>query len=294
MGERLIIREVGTRDGLQNEKAHLTTADKQMMIDGLVGAGVQSLELTSFVKPEAVPQMADADTIMRYASEQYPDRHHMGLIFNEQGYERALAAGAKSVALVFIVSEGLSKSNTGKLPDDWLEKYRTLIPKIRENGMWLRVYLAAAWVCPFEGQIPAERTLRYADAIWEMGADELCPTDVIGHAEPVQVGNLLETMGKRYGSDKLAVHLHDTQALGLTNAYAAIQAGVRVIDSSVGGLGGCPFAPGSKGNLATEDVVFMAHKLGYETGIDLDKLWALVGKLEGVMGRSLGGRTPRE
>jgi hydroxymethylglutaryl-CoA lyase len=293
MSEFLRICEVGTRDGLQNEKAAISTADKQYMIDSLIDAGLQSLELTSFVKADAVPQMSDAETIMAYTRQTHPAAQGVGLIFNEQGYERALACGAQAVALVLIVSDSLSRANTGKTADEWLQRYRTLIPRIRENGTWLRVYLAAAWVCPYEGQISPERTLRYADQIWEMGVDELCPTDVIGHAQPLQVGELMETLGQRFEMGRLAVHLHDTQALGLANAYAAIQAGVRVVDSSVGGLGGCPFAPGSAGNLATEDLVFLAHKMGYATGIDRDKLWVLVDHLEKVIGRKLGGRTPR-
>jgi hydroxymethylglutaryl-CoA lyase len=290
--ERLTIREVSPRDGLQNEKvAPLTTADKTRLIDGLVAAGVSSLEVTSFVKPEAVPMMADADLIMRYMRSTYPAVHSMGLVFNEQGFERALAADAKALALVFIVSDGLSNANTGKPSDFWLEKYRALIPKVRASGTWLRVYAAAAWVCPYDGQIPPERAFRYIAELMDLGVDELCLTDVIGHAHPLQVSAMFDTLATRYGNEKLAVHLHDTQALGLANAYAALQAGVRVFDTSAGGLGGCPFAPGSAGNLATEDFVLMAHKMGYDTGIDLDALWHTIHNFETVMGRALGGRS---
>lgn len=290
--ETLTIREVSPRDGLQNEKvAPLTTADKQRLIDSLVAAGIGSIEVTSFVKPEAVPMMRDADAIMRYTRRTYPNLHSMGLIFNEQGIKRALAVGAKSLALVFIVSDGLSNANTGKPSDYWLEKYRTLIPKVRASGTWLRVYAAAAWVCPYDGQIPPERAYRYIDTLMDLGVDELCLTDVIGHAQPLQVGAMFDILAAKYGNEKLAVHLHDTQALGLANAYAAIQAGVRILDTSAGGLGGCPFAPGSAGNLATEDLVLMAHKMGYDTGINLDMLWDTVYEFESVIGRPLGGRT---
>ena len=191
-----------------------------------------------------------------------------------------------------IVSEGLSRANTGKTPDEWMARYRSLIPRIRRDGIWLRVYLAAAWICPFDGPTPPERVLRYADLLWELGVDELCPTDVIGYAHPLQVGSLLESLGKRGDAKRLAAHFHDTQALGLANAYAAIQAGVTTLDASIGGLGGCPFAPGSAGNLATEDLVFMAHKMGYTTGIDLAALRPVVTDLETALGRKIGGRTP--
>ncbi len=287
------IRDVSLRDGLQNEHALITTEDKKWLLEALVSAGVASVELTSFVKPSAVPQMADADELMSHARNSYPQLHTFGLIFNQQGYERALRAGAKGVSLVFIVSDALSKANSGRTADEWLEIYRQLIPRIRADGIWLRVYLAAAWVCPYEGAIAPERAYRYAEALWNYGLDELCPTDVIGHAHPQQVGEMMSTLVARYGADRLAIHLHDTQALALANAYAAIQAGVRVLDASVGGLGGCPFAPGSAGNVATEDIVFLAHKMGYQTGIDAHALQLMSQKMSQKIGRPLGGRTPR-
>ena len=291
MGEFVRICEVGTRDGLQNEKANITTDDKKAMIDGLVASGLSCLELTSFVSSKAVPMMADADEIMAYTRNNHSDVKGMGLIFNERGYDRAKASGCDSVALVFVVSESLSETNTKRKPDDWIEKYKTLIPQMKADGIWVRAYLAAAWICPYDGQISPERVFKYADILWDLGVDELCPTDVIGQAHPVQVGSLLEDMGKRYDISKLAVHLHDTQSLGLANAYAAIQAGVRTLDTSVGGLGGCPFAPGSAGNLATEDLVLMLHKMGYETGVNLDKLWQIVYEIEPKFNRPLGGRS---
>lgn len=292
MSNHIQIRDVSLRDGLQNERAHLTTDDKKWLLSNLTNAGVTSVELTSFVKPSAVPQMADADELMAYTRAQYPNLHAFGLIFNEQGYERALAAGGTAVSLVFIVSDALSKANSGRTADDWLSIYQKLIPRIRADGIWLRVYLAAAWVCPYEGQIPSSRSLHYAEALWQCGLDELCPTDVIGHAHPQQVGELMTHLVARYGADKLAIHLHDTQALALANAYSAIQAGIRVIDASIGGLGGCPFAPGSAGNVATEDIVFLAHKMGYHTGIDAHALARISEQLGLKIGRPLGGRTP--
>lgn len=291
MGERLRIYEVGPRDGLQNEKAAITTNDKITLIDGLLEAGITTLEATSFVNPKAVPMMADAPQIMAHVRQAAPDVHAMSLIFNEKGYDNAIAAESKAVSLVLIVSDSLSKSNSGKTADEWLDSYKGIIARAKQDGIWIRAYLAASWVCPFEGQIAPERVFKYGDWLWEQGVDELCPTDPIGHAHPLQVGSLMEALGKRYDMQKLAIHLHDTQALGLANASAALSAGVRAFDTSIGGLGGCPFAPGAAGNLATEDFVLMAHKMGFETGIVWDKLWPVVQQIEPIIGRRIGGRT---
>jgi hydroxymethylglutaryl-CoA lyase len=289
--EAVRIYEVGARDGLQNEKAAITTADKLRLLEGLLQAGITHLEVTSFVSAKAVPMLADAPEVMRHVRTIAPAVQAMGLIFNEKGYENALAAGCRAIALVLIVSDSLSRSNSGKTADDWLPMYRTLLQRAKQDGVWVRGYLAAAWVCPFEGQISAERVLRYGDFLWEHGVDELCPTDPIGHAHPLQVGALMETLGKRYDMARLAVHLHDTQALALANATAALSAGVRRFDTSIGGLGGCPFAPGAAGNLATEDLVLLLHKMGYTTGIAWEKLWSVVQQFEPIIGRRMGGRS---
>lgn len=290
MGEQVRIYEVGPRDGLQNERAPITTAHKLAMVDRLLAAGLQHLELTSFVNPKAVPMMADAAEIVRHVRQNAPQAHAMALVFNERGFDNAVEAGCRAVGLVLIVSDSLSRSNSGRTPDEWLDSYRAIITRAKQTGVWVRGYVAGAWVCPFEGQMPQERVLRYADFLYEQGVDELCPTDPIGHAHPAQVGALCELFVGRYGAEKLAVHFHDTQAMGLANALAALNAGVRRFDTSIGGLGGCPFAPGAAGNLATEDLVFMLHKMGYETGIRFEALWDVVRFLEPLMGRPIGGR----
>jgi hydroxymethylglutaryl-CoA lyase len=290
MGEFLKICEVGLRDGLQNESSPVSTEQKQKLVDGLMGAGLKYVELTSFVSAKAVPQMADADQMMPYAREKYPDAHFNGLIINEKGYERALQAGTNGVAVVVVVTETLSQRNSRISVAESLETCKRIVERAKADGVFTRVYLAVAWVCPYEGATPPEKVISCADKVWEMGVDELALADTIGHAHPLEVGRLLETFGKRYDMSKIAVHLHDTQALGLANAAAAISAGVRIIDASVGGLGGCPFAPGSLGNLATEDLVFMAHKMGFETGIDIDNLWNIVRDADAIVGRRIGGR----
>lgn len=286
------VYEVGPRDGLQNEAALISTEQKKRVINGLVKAGLQTIELTSFVNPRAVPQMADADEIMRDSLAQYPDPKldFIGLVFNERGYDRALAAGCKSIAIGAAVSESFSQANANMSTTQALEMCRKLAERARQDGLWTRAYISTAWVCPFEGYIRAEKVIAYAEKLWESGVDELALADTIGHASPIDVGELMEELGKRLDMDRLAVHLHDTQAMGLVNTAAAIQAGVRIHDASIGGLGGCPFAPGAAGNLATEDLVFLAYRMGLGTGVDFPALWNVVADLETMVGRPVGGR----
>ncbi len=292
MSEYLKIYEVGPRDGLQNEATAINTSQKKRLIHGLVTAGLQEIEATSFVHPKAVPQMADADEVMSAAHEEYSQLpvRFTGLVFNQRGYERALAAGCRAMAFGVSVSETFSQRNTRMSSEDALRITRDLLAQAQRDGVWTRVYLSAAWICPFEGPTPPAKTIAFAERLWEMGTSELAIADTIGHAQPLEVGRLMEQLGRRLGMRNLGIHLHDTQALGLANATTALQAGVRIFDSSVGGLGGCPFAPGAAGNLATEDLVFMAYKMGYGTGVDFTKLWDIVYMLEEWIGRPVGGR----
>ncbi len=292
MTETIRICEVSPRDGLQNEKnVTITTADKLALIDGLVNAGIDYLEVTAFVNPKAVPMMADASQIMRIMRETYPHVHTTALVFNERGYQNALDAGANAIAVVLIVPDSLSKSNTSKTAEDWIGRYRDMIQQAKGDGIWVRAYLAGAWVCPFDGQVSPEAVLHYGDIFWDLDVDELCPTDPIGHAHPAQVQSLMTEMVERYDVAKLAVHFHDTLGFGIGNTFAALSAGIRTFDASVGGLGGCPFAPGATGNLATEDLVLLANKLGIQLDIDLDRLHQVVKDVEPIIGRSLGGRS---
>lgn len=292
MSEYIKIYEVGPRDGLQNEATLVETEQKKQLVDDLVRAGLSHIELTSFVHPKAVPQMADADEMMRSAMANYKDQgvQFVGLVFNQKGYDRALAAGCRAMAFGVSVTETFSQRNTRMSTQRAMEITRDLLAQARRDGIWTRVYLMAAWVCPFEGPTPPLRTIAYAEKVWEMGPDELAIADTIGHAHALEVGRLMERLGRRMDINRLAVHLHDTQALGLANATAALQAGVRIFDTSIGGLGGCPFAPGAAGNLATEDLVFMAYKMGLGTGVDFDALWDVIFDLEQMVDRSVGGR----
>lgn len=292
MSDSIQIHDVSARDGLQNEKnSQISTADKLRLIDGLVAAGFRSVELTAFVNPKAVPMMADAAEVARAVRQKYPDLHATGLVFNEKGFETAVSSGMNAIALVLIIPDALSRSNTGQTAADWIDRQESIIQQAKSAGLWVRAYLAGAWVCPYEGAVDPDAVLRYADRFAALQVDELCPTDPIGHAHPAQVRELLSTMIARYPETRVAVHLHDTLAFGLANAFAALEAGVRIFDTSIGGLGGCPFAPGSAGNLATEDLVLLAQKMGIQTGIDLGQVHQLVQSMVPIVGRALGGRT---
>ena len=292
MTDYIKIYEVGPRDGLQNEATPIDTIKKHHLVDSLVAAGLQHIELTSFVHPQAVPQMADADVVMETAVAKHSSSgvQFIGLVFNQRGYDRAIAAGCRAMAFGVAVSDTFSQRNTRRSSQEAFATTKTLVAQAKRDGVWTRVYVMTAWVCPFEGVIDPRRTTAAAERIWELGIDELALADTIGHASPLAVGQLMEELGRRLDMNRLAVHLHDTQAIGLANATTALQAGVRIFDSSVGGLGGCPFAPGAAGNLATEDLVFLAYKLGIGSGVDFRKLWQIVYDMEQWVGRPIGGR----
>jgi hydroxymethylglutaryl-CoA lyase len=289
MAEELTICDVGPRDGLQSQPTPVSTEDKRALIRGLLGAGLQQLELTSFVSPKAVPQLADAEAVMGELA-QRPDVRGYVLLMNERGYARAKAAGARALTIVAVCSETFAQRNNGRSARETIETARSILALARGDGMYVRVALAAAWHCPYEGSVDPGHVRALADEVWAMGVDELSLADTIGYAHPREVRALLRPLVDAYGA-RVTAHFHDTQALGLANATAAIEAGVRGFDSSVGGLGGCPFAPGAAGNLATEDLVLMAHKMGFHTGVDLDAVWRCVEALERVLERPLGGRT---
>ncbi|MCA9868267.1 MAG: hydroxymethylglutaryl-CoA lyase [Anaerolineales bacterium] len=292
MNDLLKIYEVGPRDGLQNEAVTLSAAQKQRLIDGLVEAGLRHIEATSFVHPLAVPQLADADEVMAGVTTRHAGSgvEFVGLVFNERGYDRALLNGCRSMAFGAAVSETFSLRNTHNTPREALITAHALVERAHRDGIRTRFYVMTAWICPFEGAIPPLKTLAVVQEIADWGVDEIAIADTVGHADPLSVGRLIDLIARRIAMERLAVHLHDTQALGLANATTALQAGIRIFDSSVGGLGGCPFAPGAAGNLATEDLVFLAFKVGLGTGVDFARLWDVVYDLEQIIGRPIGGR----
>jgi hydroxymethylglutaryl-CoA lyase len=290
MKEKLNVYEVGLRDGLQGEPLYIDTRDKLRLHRALVRAGVRDLEVTSFVSARAIPQLADGAAVVAGLDPVAGGRNAV-LVVNERGYERAIAAGARAIAIVVVLTETLCQRNNRMSVLESLSSSSILAARARADGVHVRVYLAPAWVCPFEGPVSSARLFAAAERLLAAGVDELAIADTIGQAHPAEVGARLAQLVRLCGAERLAAHLHDTCALGLANAAAAIGAGVRTIDAAVGGLGGCPFAPGAAGNLATEDLVAMADKMGFETGIDLARLWEAVALAGKLVQRPVGGRT---
>ncbi len=293
MGEPLYIQDVGPRDGLQMHSPFIPTEGKLRLAAALVEAGLQRIELSSFVSPRAVPQMADAAQLFGALSNgdaKRDDVEYMALVVNQKGYDFALAAGARAVTAVIACTETLSQRNSRQSLADATDYVCRVLEQAQQDGVKTRVTLGVAWICPFEGKVPEDRIEALVGRFLAVGVDEIGLADTIGHATPLEVGRLCERIGVMAGMDRLAVHLHDTLSFGLANAGAAISAGVRMIDAAVGGLGGCPFAPGSAGNLATEDLVLMAHKMGFETGVSMGALMGAVELAEELLGRPLGGR----
>lgn len=292
--ERLVIYDVSLRDGLQRHQPFIPTSEKLRLFEALTMSGLSEFEVTSFVSPKAVPQLADAADL--YQATQGVDSlsttRRDALVINERGLQSAIASEVSGVCLVLIASDTLSQRNSRVSAQEGMERARGLIALAKREALHVRAYVAAAWVCPFEGLTPHQQSVEMTTKLLEWGADEVALADTVGHATPPQVRSLIErVIGLGVKTEQLAVHLHDTLALGLANACAALEAGVRRIDASVGGLGGCPFAPGAAGNLATEDLVLLATRLGYDTGVDLEALYQAVEVAEEITGRSLGGRT---
>jgi isopropylmalate/homocitrate/citramalate synthase len=276
------IYEVGPRDGLQNEK-HLVPADvKIALIDRLAQAGLSAIEATSFVSPRWVPQMADAAEVMagiaRKEGVSYPV-----LVPNEKGMEGALAAGAKEVAIFTAASETFAQKNINCSIADSIVRFRPVMEMARENGVRVRGYVSCVAGCPYEGHVPPAKVAEVAGMLREIGCYEISLGDTIGVGTPRQIRALLDIVMKSVPLNELALHCHDTFGQALANIYAGIEAGIEVIDSSVGGLGGCPYAPGAAGNVATEDVLYMLKGMGIDTGADLmqvvETAWFISGRL---------------
>eukprot|EP01062_Namystynia_karyoxenos_P082863 TRINITY_DN9417_c0_g1_i1.p1 TRINITY_DN9417_c0_g1~~TRINITY_DN9417_c0_g1_i1.p1 ORF type:complete len:358 (+),score=98.42 TRINITY_DN9417_c0_g1_i1:95-1075(+) len=288
--ERVHICEVGPRDGLQNQAVMVSAADKRKLVEDLYGAGLRYMEITSFVSPKAVPQMADAEEVLPVC-QRFPDVRAAVLVLNEKGYDRARAAGANAFTVVAVCSDGMAKANNRKPAAETVDTAVTIARRAKQDGAFVRVALAASWVCPYDGEVDTNRVMDFGAQVMDsVAVDELSLTDVIGHAAPNKVRTLL-TRAVSQWPGKVSAHFHDTQALGVANAVAALEAGVRTLDSSVGGLGGCPFAPGAAGNVATEDLVLLCDKMGFETGVDLERLWEIAIGVGGLVEKETGGRS---
>ena len=289
MGDVITVHEVGLRDGLQNQPRVVPTEGKLQLLDALLDAGLRSVEAASFVSPKAVPQMADAAAIFA----QLPQDRGAGyeaLVPNEKGYERAVEAGVTTVALVLATTDTFNRRNINMSLETAIRVNEAVIRRAKADGICARSYLSVVAACPYEGVVPPETVFDLAARMFDAGADELALGDSTGAGTPPQMAHLFETLAHRYGPERLAGHFHDTRAMGLTLTWVAIECGIRKFDSSIGGLGGCPFAPGATGNLATEDLVFMLTEAGFETGIDVGGLRRAVAIAEELTGQTLGGR----
>lgn len=286
---RVVIQEVGPRDGLQNEATRLSIEQKGELIDRLTEAGIRRIEVGSFVHPQAVPQMADTDELF-HRLRRRPGVTYAGLVLNERGYERALAAGVDEIHFTFAVTESFNRRNQRARPEDSFGVFASLTRRAKEQGLRCTLTLGVAFGCPFEGAVDEGRVIDYVRRAAEAGLDEIVLADTIGVGVPSQASRLvrraIEATGGRV---PIGVHLHNTRNTGLANAYAALEAGATVFDASVGGLGGCPFAPHATGNIATEDLVYMLEGMGIDTGIDLERLIETARWLETQVGHRLEG-----
>ena len=301
MTNRVTIVEVGPRDGLQNEAARIATADKVAFVERLAAAGLPVVEVTSFVRPDRVPQLADArEVFAALASPSAPGHalasatRYTALVPNLTGLREAVAAGVREVAIFAAASEGFSQRNTNRSIAQSLASFAEVCAEARAAGVRVRGYLSTAFGCPFDGAVDPRRVGELTRQLIDLGVYEVAISDTIGVAHPGQVPGVVEAaLAHGVRVDQLALHFHDTRGQALANVMAALPLGVRTFDASAGGLGGCPFAPGATGNLATEDLVYLLDGLGYETGVSLPALLEASAFIEQKLGRPLPSRVYR-
>jgi len=286
---RVRVVEVGPRDGLQHEAGLVPLEAKVRFIELLVDAGLPVIEVGAFVRPDRVPQMADTDEVVRRLPAR-PGVTYVVLVPNRRGLERALAAGARAIAVFTAASEAFAQANIGMTIDASLQVFRDVVREATAAGVRVRGYVSTAWWCPYAGPVPATAAHRVALALADMGCAEVGLGDTIGAATPGEVARLLEAVLRDLPAERLAVHFHDTRGTALANVLAALDAGIATVDASAGGLGGCPFAPGALGNVATEDLLYMLHGMGIATGVDLEGVRAASQYIQGVLGRPLPAR----
>lgn len=286
------IVEVGPRDGLQNEPVLVSTADKVALVAHAIDAGARRIEVASFVNPRKVPQMADAEAVVATLPER-ADVTYIGLALNERGAERALATRIDQIGAVCIATDGFAMRNQGQTSAGSVNTCGRIAALARAAGRTAQATIGASWGCPFEGEVPQDRVVAMAERLAEAGMVEIALADTIGVAVPADVARLTARVARAVAPLPVRVHLHNTRNTGLANVWAAVEAGAATIDASLGGLGGCPFAPGAAGNVPTEDVVYLLERSGVATGLDLDRLIATSAWFAGVMGRPLPGMVGR-
>src|SRR6187402_1080089 len=284
MSDSVRIVEVGPRDGLQNEKIPVGVEDRIAFIEALLGAGLRTVEVGAFVSPKAIPQMVNSDAVLRGVS------HHPGcefhvLVPNEKGFEAARAAGARVIAVFASASEGFSRANINCTVAESIERFKPVVARARADGIRVRGYISCVLGCPFDGEVGPQAVVDVAKTLWDLGCYEVSLGDTIGVGTPLKARHLLRAVAGRVPMAHLAMHFHDTYGQALANLYAGMEEGCRVIDSAAGGLGGCPYAPGATGNVATEDVVYMLEGMGIATGVDMAKLVAATNTVSTLIGR---------
>jgi hydroxymethylglutaryl-CoA lyase len=284
MSNQIRIVEVGPRDGLQNEKTPISVEARIAFVDALVAAGLHTVEVGAFVSPKAIPQMANSDQVLRGVAH-HLDREFHVLVPNEKGYDAARAAGAKVIAVFASASEGFSRANINCSIGESIERFKPVMARAEADGVQVRGYISCVLGCPYEGEVKPEAVIRVAKSLRDLGCYEISLGDTIGVGTPLKARHLLRAVAGAVPMAHLAMHFHDTYGQALANLYAGMEEGARVIDAAAGGLGGCPYAPGATGNVATEDVVYMLDGMGIATGVDLPRLVAATNAVSRLIGR---------
>jgi hydroxymethylglutaryl-CoA lyase len=287
--EQVIVNDVGPRDGLQNDSTLVTPEDRLRLINSLLDAGVRSIEAASFVSPKAVPKMANADQVFAALNQEAAD--FSALVPNLKGYELAKKAGARSIAVVLSATETMNQKNINMSLDQTISVCKEIVAQALRDGITPRSYLSVAVECPYEGMVEEQVIEGLSAMMFEAGAKEVIVADTIGAANPAQVKSLFTRLVSAFGATTISGHFHDTRAMALANTWQALECGIRKFDASIAGLGGCPFAPGASGNLATEDLVLMLNDAGFDTGIDLNKLLRSVELTGQLVQHPVGGRS---
>lgn len=292
MTEFIEIIDVGPRDGLQSQPEIVATDTKLEFINRLIDSGVKRMEVVSFVDPRRVPRMADAEALIKRLPKR-SDVTFIGLVLNLRGFERALASGIDEINCVVVASDTFSQRNQGAATEETMVTTATIIKEVKACGLSAGVTISAAFGCPFEGEVAVDRVAELAGRLAEMGFAEIALADTIGAATPADVVERIGAVQPLIGDAKLRCHFHNTRNTGVANAYVAVQEGVRILDASCGGVGGCPFAPAATGNVATEDVLYMLQRTGMETGIDIQKIIDTAKWLEGPLQSPMPGMLTR-
>jgi hydroxymethylglutaryl-CoA lyase len=287
------IYEVGPRDGLQAEATVVPIEAKLQFVSLLADAGLREIEATSLVSPAAIPQLADADELLRLLDRR-PGVRYPVLVPNQRGLERAIAAGIDAICLITAATDAYVQHNIGMTIDESLAAFAPIATEARRRGWWIRAYVSTAFGCPYDGEVDEGAVVRVAERLLRLGVDELSISDTVGVAAPTDVRRVVGALSAAgIGPETVALHLHDTRGTALANVMAALELGIRAFDSSTGGTGGSPYAPGSAGNLATEDLVYLLDREGVRTGVDLDGMLAAVEFIASELGRPVGSKVGR-